>query len=159
VCQRVLGTRELCLLYTRRHLHVSLSIRTNEPSLGIFQKSNSVRKSGTIRCKVTITFSGLQNANSRSFLCCAVCIFCKPIHSLTYEITSPIARWEMFILNTCNSLCVLYTIHFSYISKSMVLTVIQRSIPENQQINFDWIKHFSDIVNIIQYKNQLFFYY
>jgi len=117
-----------CLLYTRCHLHVSFSIWTNEPSLGIFQKSNCVRKSGIIRCKGTITFSGLQNANSRSVLRCAVCIFCKPIHSLTYEIASPIARWEMFILNTCNSLRVLCNIHISYISKSMVLAVTSRDV-------------------------------
>jgi len=117
-----------CLLYTRCHLHVSLSIWTNEPSLGIFQKSNCVRKSGTIRCKGTITFSGPQIANGRSVLRCAVCISCKHIHSLIYEIASPIARWEMFILNTCNSLRVLYTIHFSYISKSMVLTVTSRDV-------------------------------
>ena len=31
-----------CLLYTRRHLHVSLSIRTNEPSLGPFRKKATV---------------------------------------------------------------------------------------------------------------------
>ena len=115
-------------LYTRRHLHRSLSIRSNEPSLGIFQKSNSFPKSGTIKCKCTITFSGLQNANRRCVLCCAVCIFCKPIHSLTYEIASPVARWEMLILNTCNSLRMLYTIHFSYISKKMVLAVTSKEV-------------------------------
>ena len=107
-----------CLLYTRRHLHVSLTIRTNGPSLGTFQKSNSFRKSGSIRCKGVYTVSGFQSANSRSILCCAVCIFCKPVHGLNYGIASPIARWEMFILNTCNSVRMLYNIHFSYIGKT-----------------------------------------
>ena len=47
-----------------------------------------------------------------------VYIFCKPIHSVNYEIDSPIARWDMFILSTCNSLRMLYTIAFHALEKT-----------------------------------------
>jgi hypothetical protein len=111
-------------LYTRRHLHVFLSIRTQQPSLEIFQKSNSVRKSWTISCKGTITFPVFRMLIAEVFYAVPFAFSVSLYTALTYEF----ARWEMFILNTCNSLRMLYAIHFSYISKSMVLAVTSKEV-------------------------------
>ena len=90
---------------------------------GNLLKSNVFRKSGSIRCKGFFIFFDLWSPNSRMFLSYGVCICCKAIHNVNYEIDWPIATCVTFSFNICTSLCMLYITHCSCTGKKLVLLV------------------------------------